>query len=428
MQADKNCYNLIAKREEELKTDEEISVRADEIAEELKKNCRNLREGTADERNAKRRAIARDFIDRIKETNNKKINMTGFADKHGIDRETATKYYNKIINMIRYHIEIHQHSFDEKERGRPKNPFSKISKEALDGIFEALEKKPIDYGMKYTCWTGLALQEFLREKYKIEISLGYLYNFLNRHRIVSLAASRRNPKANPEEVAKFKAGLLDKLKEAIRNKEVIVFLDETHVQQGSKHRGFAKTGKKPTYSTSGDTLHCHQSLLTVIGFDFIQILRIKGTVTSAVYIEALRMIRMAHPTTKFLIFRDNARIHTSKTVTEYLKSTGARKYIRFEALPRYCPELNPVEYFNNEYKGSIRRTFCQNEEDVSDATRKFILQFQNEKGISSKQGRRKGRQYFKAALTRFIYDTFIRALTEIAQERRYERIRTKKLA
>ena len=80
------------------------------------------------------------------------------------------------------------------------------------------------------------------------------------------------------------------------------------------------------------------------------------------------------------------------------------------------------------YKGSIKRTFCENEEDVTEATKNFISQFQNEKGISSRKGRLKGRQYFKSALTRFIYDTFIRALKEITQERRLERIQNEKAA
>ncbi len=236
-----------------------------------------------------------------------------------------------------------------------------------------------------------------------------------------------NPKADSEEIAKFKAGLFAKFKTAIINDEEILFLDETHVQQGNKNYGYAPQGEKAIYETNGGTLHCHYSLLSIIGFNFVMIIKVKGTVTSEIYKKALIKLRRIYPKRKFLIFRDNAVIHRSKEINKYIKGS-AGKFLRFEPLPRYCPEFNPVELLNNEYKKFILKAICRTEEDVLVMTKEFLGQFQNKKGKSSNSGRRKTRQYFKGKNTKFIYNAQIEAMKAVMREKRLKRALQRKVA
>ena len=61
---------------------------------------------------------------------------------------------------------------------------------------------------------------------------------------------------------------------------------------------------------------------------------------------------------------------------EWMKKSGSEQFIRFESIPPYCPDLNPVELFNNEYKGYIKKNLCRNESDVLKATDSFINFYQ----------------------------------------------------
>ena len=145
--------------------------------------------------------------------------------------------------------------------------------------------------------------------------------------------------------------------------------------------------------------------------------RVCGTVKSRVYIETLELLRRQYPATKFLIFRDNASIHRSKMLTTWLEKSGAGKFLRFESIPPYCPELNPVELFNNEYKAFVKKKVCKNEADVFKATSAFINTYQTRAGVPRKEGRRKARQFFKGEHTQYIYDDYSSALRTFCKEK-----------
>ena len=123
---------------------------------------------------------------------------------------------------------------------------------------------------------------------------------------------------------------------------------------------------------------------------------------------------------KFVIFRDNARIHRSQVVKKMVSDSGLEKQVRFETLPAYSPELNPVELWNNEYKAALKKMSCQDSENVLQVSRNFADKFQDKQG-STTYGRRKARQYFKGEHTFFIYETYVRALISYRKEEQEKR-------
>ena len=401
------------------KEGDDLSLRAKKALDNL--TLSDLRRGTTEERNAKRSLILQAILKNIAAPKDQKKAIIRLAREHGIHRETMSKYYRAVESMLRLGLPILSNAFDEKKRGKKANPFAVISENAYQALLIALETTPDQYGLEFTSWSCAAIQDFFEGWFQIEVDREYLYHFLHAHDIVSKSASRKNPKADPEKVRKFKAELFSKLLSAIKNNEVVVFLDETHIQQGNHQRGYAKKGKEAYYSTNGATLHCHGSLITIIGFDFVLIKRIMGTVKSAVYIETLELLRTKYPTTKFLIFRDNATIHRSKLLQTWMQESGADKFLRFESIPPYCPELNPVELFNNEYKGYLKKSLCRNEKDVLNATEAFINSYQMAEGEPLTVGKRKARHFFKGTHTQFIYADYVSALRTVCKERRVAR-------
>ena len=93
------------------------------------------------------------------------------------------------------------------------------------------------------------------------------------------------------------------------------------------------------------------------------------------------------------------------------------KYLKFESIPPYSPELNPVELMNNEFKNTLKKFECLDKKDVSRHTDNFISMFQDNENTSKIEGRRKVRQYTKGKECSFIYENYLRAMRDIRKEK-----------
>ena len=400
-------------------TDTDISKLAKETLDSLEFN--DLRRGTVEQRNAKRGFILQSILNNLFSVDDKKP-ISHLAQELGIHRETMSKYYQMVVTMLRLGLEITPNIFNEKKRGRKPNPFLHISQSAFDALLVALETTPDEYNLEYSSWSGLAVQEFFEKCCNIIVTLDYVYHFLHAHSIVSKSASRKNPKANPDEIFQFKSELFRKFLEAIRNGEMIVFLDETHIHQGSRHRGYAVKGKEAFYCNNCSLMHCTGSLVTLIGFNFIRIFKVYGTVKGNTLVEIYETQLSSYPSKKFVVFQDNAKIHRAKVLTTWLKTTGSDQFIRFEWLPRYSPDLNPVELFNNCFKEYIKKTLCNTQTEVMNAASAYMSTYQTADGMSTKNGRSKARQFFKGRHTHFIHDTFSAAMRSYTAEKRIAKL------
>ena len=402
-------------------SDEELEKSAQKNYEEIIKF--DLRKGATERRNSKRFEIVKIILQRFDELNKGNLSIRQLAKEKHINRNTLGRYYKTVKTMLMLGMEINDRSFDEKKRGRKAKSDPLISNDILKQLEKDLEDIPSACGLEYASWTGEAIKEYLKTFYDLEIPLPYLYNYLRAHDIVSKSASRKNPNANPEDIEAFKSSLYSKFKDAIEKEYVVLFLDETHVQQGSRTRGYAKKGKDAVYSYHTENLHCEYTLLTLIGFDFVMIFKHKGSMKSEDYVNYLEELHKKYPDQNFLIFRDNAAIHTCDNVSKSLSKSGTDKFIKFESLPAYCPHLNPVELMNNEFKTELKKFECMNKHDVSVHTDKFINKFQDKEKNSKQGGRRKSRQYFKGNECLFIFNEYLRAMKDF----RIKKLRSRKI-
>ena len=405
---------------QEIVVEEKLSEEA-KMASSAKTNLENfkndLRRGTADSRNAKRANIVKTILQNLSLPVDERKSNLQLAKEVDINRNTMNKYVCIIKFMLENNMTITENVLNEKKRGRKGNKYTVISEDAYHKLLVAMDGTPDEFKLKFSTWTAEALQVYLKVFCDIEVSKKYLYNFLAAHEIVSKVASRKNPKADPEEVEAFKKSIFAKFKAAILRGEIVVFLDETHVQQGSKNYGYAPKGRKSYYSYTTEALHCGHTILSIIGFDFTLSFQIKGSVDTKKYITCLQILTSKYPDRNFLIFRDNARIHVSKELDEFLSTSEVGKRVRFEALPKYSPELNPVELLNNEYKGTLKKVTCRSKEQVLEQSRKFFRYFQDENGNSTLEGRRKSRQYMKGGDCAIYYQEFLRATLSVRQEK-----------
>ena len=248
-------------------------------ANQLKKFAKNdLRTGTAEIRNHKRREVVKEILENI--SSGKKLLIKKLAKAHGISNKTASKYIKQINFMLINGIEFQEDVFNEKKRGPKENPYLRISKEAGESLFHAIDNTtPQEHGLEETVWSAKAAHDFLLKYFNKDIDIQYLYYFLHRHDYRSKSASRKNPMIDDSEVEEFKRTLKDKFRKSIENNEIIVFLDECHAFQTTRNQGYARKGSKTFYSHKPNNSHCNYSILSIIGFDFEVIFTVKGTVT-----------------------------------------------------------------------------------------------------------------------------------------------------
>lgn len=321
------------------------------------------------------------------------ITIKGIAKRFGVNFNTVKK-----INLL--YKENPLLSYDdlkEEERGPESSPFNKISQEILFELEECLiEKTPKDYDLPFSTWSAKCIQLFLKKEYNLDIKLKYLYYFLWRNNITSKFAQRRNPK---QDLRKKKRFIKETYQQLIilagQTNSKICFADETHVQQGYDKKGYAPRGKRTHISYSQTCKHTKFSLFTVAGVDgFFQSYNVEGTFTSESFIKCLEDLHIKYPNKKFLLILDNSHVHNSKEVKIWLEKLEQKgdKFVSLHFLPPYCPEINPVEFFNQEYKSFLKGEELRNSKEVVDKTNEYISKFNN----ANQETKSHIRSFFKA--------------------------------
>ena len=276
---------------------------------------------------------------------------------------------------------INYDDLKEEPRGPSQNPFKIIPENVLNELtYSLIEMIPGDFNLEYSSWTGKCIQKYLKVKFDIEVKMSYLYYFLSINNIVSKFSQRLNPRQNRKEKERFKKETYpDIVRHAANISAKIAFCDETHVLQGHNQRGYAPIGKRTHMGHNQSCRHTKYSLFTIMTADGLSmVFKIKGTFTSEKFISCLEALHEKYPNTTFALILDNSHVHKSALVDEWLNGLwkNDNPYIRLYYLPSYCPELNPVEYFNQEFKAHLRKLKLNSVKDVIDATDKYIEEFQ----------------------------------------------------
>ena len=153
-------------------------------------------------------------------------------------------------------------------------------------------------------------------------------------------------------------------KKALREKRLIVFIDESGIsERPTRVRTWAPKGQTPIIQ-----FHFNWKHLSVIAgvtranylFRFHE-----GSIKKEQIVEFLKALK-AHLKQPLLIILDGLRAHKSKLVREYLDSTNGHIQIAF--LPPYAPDLNPVEYLWAWLKRHALANFCPNNLDELQTT------------------------------------------------------------
>lgn len=288
-----------------------------------------------------------------------------------------------IQKKLNRHSCINYEDLREKPRGPRPVIFTVVSESIwVQALNDIANKTPSDFGLGGSTWSGQMLVDYFKKVHNLDVAKKYVYYLLRKFEVTSKFARRLNPKRNLEEVIDFVQKRFKLIcEEAKRNGERIAFIDETHCNQGYHQLGFAPIGMRANMSYTTSAAHTVYSLLVIASPDgLIEIFKIDGTFDAKKFKKCIQELHKRHPNDKFVLIADNSRVHHALLIKQWYNTLKKLKkhYFRLEFLPAYCPELNPVEFFNNDFKSYLRRRALRNADDVSKATDDYIYDYMHE--------------------------------------------------
>ena len=160
----------------------------------------------------------------------------------------------------------------------------------------------------------------------------------------------------------------------------IHWLDEAGLRSDCQHgRGYAPQGQTPVQAVPGKRFSVNY-LATLTNLGVLRFLVYAGRFTGAVLLVFLTRLLASRPSKVYVIL-DGPPAHRSRKVKAWVAARSDR--IRLVFLPSYSPELNPVEYLNNDVKGNAQRGGRARDRDpLQDKVRAYLRHTQGDRALS----------------------------------------------
>jgi transposase len=210
---------------------------------------------------------------------------------------------------------------------------------------------PEDWGITAPLWTRRALRDLIRREYGILMPLRTVGAYLKRWGYTPKKPRRRGRHQDPDEVQEWLENIYPAIVEAaVREDGDIQWCDEKGVASNDyPGRGYAPVGQTPELKVAESPCRMNQ-IATISNDGKVRFMTYQATMTAALFVEFLkRLVRGAKR--KIFLIVDRLPAHEAAVVDAWLH--GREQQIEMFYLPRGAPELNPVEYLNNEEKATV---------------------------------------------------------------------------
>ena len=202
-------------------------------------------------------------------------------------------------------------------------------------------KSPTQWGLDFGLWTRQIVAELIEREFKISVSLATVSNLLAELDITPQRPLYRAKERNESAIKSWlQNGLKRILKTAKRKGATLLFLDEAGVHSDNHGgRTWGKKGKTPVVKVLGkkQAINAISAVGTRGEFWWDTY---KGRFNGDLMVVMLKKL-MHNRKKPVILVVDNHRVHTSKKVSDYVKTLNGRLVLEF--LPSYAPECNPDE-------------------------------------------------------------------------------------
>jgi transposase len=278
------------------------------------------------------------------------------ADVLGVTRDTIchwwTAYKSGGIDAL-----PHERS------GRPLGSGRFLSDDQASRIRELIDNNmPEHLGIPSALWTRRAVGTLIHNEFGIDLAERTVGQYLRRWGYTPKKPQRHARKQDPDEVAQWREEIYPAIeKQAAEEDAEIHWCDETGV--AADHHpgtGYSPKGQPATIETPGPHIRMNQ-ITTITNDGSVHFMTYTGSMNDARFLVFLgRLLRST--TKKILLVTDRLKAHEDGAVQEWVKAHQDRIQIFY--LPKYSPEMNPVEYMHNDMKATVNAAGLPDSKDV----------------------------------------------------------------
>jgi transposase len=223
--------------------------------------------------------------------------------------------------------------------------------EHIQGLID--NNLPEELGIPHALWTRRAVRELIHQECDIDLAERTVGAYLRRWGYTSKKPGRHSRYQDPDEVQQWLEETYPAIEaQAAREDAEILWTDEVGV--AADHHpgtGYAREGERATMEVPGPHIRVNQ-ITAISNEGTVRFLTYKGALNAAVFLLFLSRL-VAGATRKILLIADRLQAHKTPKVQEWLQAHQDRIEVFY--LPAYSPELNPVEYLNDDMKGEVNK-------------------------------------------------------------------------
>jgi transposase len=269
------------------------------------------------------------------------------AELLGVCHETISRWWSA----------YHNQGLDSLPGGRTGRPLGSgrfLSDEQAQWIRSQIDwHVPEHLGLPHALWTRRAVGDLIRKKFAIDLADRSVGTYLRRWGYTPKKPSRKSRKQDPDEVEEWLLDTYPAIERQAEDEDAeILWTDEVGVQ-ADHHPGtaYARIGERATVETPRPHIGVNQ-ISAISNEGTVRFMTYSGTMTAAVFLEFLKRL-LAQSTRKILLIADSLPAHKTPTVFAWVEEHASQIELFF--LPGYSPELNVVEYLNNDLKGQVNQ-------------------------------------------------------------------------
>jgi transposase len=238
--------------------------------------------------------------------------------------------------------------------GRPLGSGRFLSDRQADRIKNLIDNNsPEKLGIAAALWTRRAVRDLIRKEFNVVVAERTVGQYLRRWGYTSKKPARHSRQQDPDEVRQWLEETYPAIEaQAAKEDAEILWTDEVGVD--ADHHpgcGYAREGQRATMEVPKPHIRVNQ--IAAIGNEgSVRFMTYKGSLDAAVFLVFLgKLIEGA--TRKILLIADRLQAHKTPEVAAWIEAHEDEIEVFY--LPTYSPELNPVEYLNNNMKGEANK-------------------------------------------------------------------------
>jgi transposase len=236
--------------------------------------------------------------------------------------------------------------------GRPLGSGRLLSDEQAQRIKACIDfHAPEEVGIPHALWTRRAVRDLIRRECGIDLAERTVGLYLRRWGYTSKRPARHARQQDPDEVEQWLLETYPAIEaQAQREGAEVLWADEVGAA-ADQHPGYgyARRGERATMEVPRPHIRVNQ-ISAISNEGTVRFMTYLGALDAAVFLTFLARL-IAGASRKVLLIVDRLQAHKTPEVGAWL--AARRDRIEVFYLPAYSPELNPVEYLNNDLKGAV---------------------------------------------------------------------------